>query len=114
MTNYWRAGLVALAVTCMYAAPVAAQGQLKGDAVAGQLKANTCMGCHGIPQYNNAYPTFHVPKLGGQHEEYLVAAIHEYRTGARKHPTMHAQASSLSDQEIANIAAFLSQAPKRD
>lgn len=112
MIHFWRAGLVALAVTLTYAAPVAAQAQAKGDVEAGRLKANTCMGCHGISEYNNVYPTFHVPKLGGQHAEYLVSALHEYRTGARKHPTMHAQASSLSDQDIANIAAFLSQAPK--
>lgn len=112
MTDYWRAGLVALAVTLLYAAPVAAQGQTKGDAEVGRIKASTCMGCHGISFYNNVYPTYHVPKLGGQHAQYISDALHEYKSGKREHPTMHAQAASLSDQDIADIAAFLSQAPK--
>lgn len=82
-----------------------------GDAAAGRLKASTCMGCHGITGYNNVYPTYRVPKLGGQHAEYIVAALKEYRSGDRPHPTMHAQASTLSDQDIEDIAAFLSHAP---
>ena len=69
------------------------------------------MGCHGIPKYNNAYPTYRVPKLGGQPAAYLASALKAYRSGERPHPTMHAQAASLSDQDIADIAAFLSSAP---
>lgn len=105
----WRAGLAASALLLSFAMPAVAAE--KGDPVAGKLKANTCMGCHGIPGYNNPYPVYHVPKLGGQHATYIVNALHEYRDGKRKHSTMHAQASSLSDQDIADIAAFLSQAP---
>lgn len=82
-----------------------------GDAEVGRIKANTCMGCHGIPNYNNAYPTYRVPRLGGQHPEYIVAALTEYREGKRAHPTMHAQASALSDQDVADIAAYLAKAP---
>jgi len=77
-----------------------------GDPVAGKQKAQTCMGCHGIPGYRNASPAYHVPKLGDQHAAYIVAALKAYQSGQRNHPTMHAQASSLSDQDMADIAAF--------
>ncbi|MGH8457649.1 MAG: c-type cytochrome [Stenotrophobium sp.] len=83
----------------------------EGNAEAGRVKSSTCMGCHGIPDYANAYPTYRVPKLGGQHHEYIIAALKEYRAGERAHKTMHAQASSLSDQDIEDIAAFLERAP---
>ena len=56
----------------------------------------------------NAYPSYHVPKLGGQSETYLNNALNEYRGGKRKHPTMQAQAESFSEQDIADIAAYLS------
>ena len=103
-----RWGLMALAgLLCMPAANAAG-----GDAAAGRVKASTCMGCHGIPKYNNVYPTYRVPKLGGQSAEYIIAALNEYKAGNRAHGTMHAQAASLSDQDIADIAAFLSAAPK--
>lgn len=79
-----------------------------GNVEAGQLKAATCMGCHGVPSYTNAYPTYHVPKLGGQHPEYIVAALEAYKAGDRGHDTMHAQAASLSEQDMLDIAAYLS------
>jgi cytochrome c553 len=82
-----------------------------GDVEAGRIKANTCMGCHGIPEYNNVYPTYRVPKLGGQGEGLIVAALKAYQSGQRPHPTMQAQAASLSDQDIADIAAYLNHAP---
>ena len=90
---------------------LAGPAQAAGDAAAGKIKANTCMGCHGIPGYNNAYPTYRVPKLAGQAPEYLAAALKEYRSGQRPHKTMQAQASSLSDQDIDDIAAYISSAP---
>ena len=77
-----------------------------GDPVAGQKKAFTCMGCHGIPNYNNVYPTYRVPKLGGQHAEYIVAALKAYRDKQRSHPTMQAQAAALSEQDMQDIAAW--------
>lgn len=77
-----------------------------GDATAGRDKAFTCMGCHGVPSYNNVYPTYHVPRLGGQHAQYLVTAMQGYKNGQRAHGTMHAQTSDLSDQDMEDIAAY--------
>lgn len=78
-----------------------------GDTKAGEIKFSTCRGCHGIPGYTNAYPTYHVPRLGGQNAEYILAALQAYKTGDRTHPTMHANAFSLSEQDMADIAAYL-------
>lgn len=89
-------------------APAAAPKPLVGNADTGRTLTYTCQGCHGIVGYKNAYPSFKVPKIGGQSAEYLANALTEYRTGNRKHPTMQAQAQSFSDQDIADIAAFLS------
>ena len=79
-----------------------------GDAARGRQLVYTCQGCHGVEGYKNAYPNYHVPKIGGQTESYLVAALTAYSKGERRHPTMQAQAESFSDQDIADIAAFLS------
>ncbi|HET6591835.1 MAG TPA: cytochrome c [Xanthomonadales bacterium] len=81
-------------------------GALAGDAEAGKIKAYTCTGCHGIPGYNTVYPTYKVPKIGGQNYEYLALALKAYRAGERHHSTMELQASSLSDQDIEDIAAY--------
>jgi cytochrome c553 len=78
-----------------------------GDAKRGEHLAYTCFGCHGIADYRNAYPAYRVPKLGGQHTGYLIAALTAYRAGTRANSTMHGQASSLSDTDIRDIAAFL-------
>lgn len=77
-----------------------------GDAAAGAQKAYTCLGCHGVEHYVNTYPTYKVPRVAGQHEAYLVAALQAYRSKARSHPTMQANAANLSDQDIADIAAY--------
>ena len=79
----------------------------QGNADAGKNKAYTCTGCHGVTGYKNVDPHYHVPRIGGQNYEYLVAALTEYKNGNRKHPTMEAQAESFSDQDIADIAAYL-------
>ena len=79
-----------------------------GNAENGKQLTYTCDGCHGVEGYRNAYPHYHVPLIGGQSEVYLTNALQEYRKGTRKHPTMQAQAKSFSDQDIADIAAFLS------
>lgn len=89
------------------AAAAAAAGP-KGDPAHGKLLTYTCQGCHGLKGYKNAYPNFHVPLIGGQSEVYLRNALGEYRKGDRKHPTMQAQAASFSDQDIADISAYLS------
>jgi cytochrome c553 len=78
-----------------------------GDPVAGEKKFYTCYGCHGIVNYKNAYPDYSVPKLRHQNAAYLIAALQEYRSGQRPHMTMHAQAESLSDQDMEDIAAYL-------
>ncbi len=82
--------------------------QAQGDKVAGQKLVYTCAGCHGVPGYTNAYPQYPVPKIVGQNEQYIVNALHGYKSGERKHPTMDTQAESLSEADIQNIAAFLS------
>jgi cytochrome c553 len=78
-----------------------------GDPTQGEKKFYTCYGCHGVVDYKNAYPDYSVPKLRHQNAAYLVAALKEYREGSRPHATMHAQAVSLSDQDIEDIAAYL-------
>lgn len=83
--------------------------QAAGDPEKGQLIAATCMGCHGVNSYTNAYPTYHVPRLGGQHADYIVAALQAYKKGDRPHSTMHAQAASLSPEQMAHIGAYFSQ-----
>ena len=89
------------------AAAPAEAAAVTGDATRGKGLTYTCRGCHGIEGYKNAYPSYHVPKLGGQSEVYLRNALLEYRGGKRKHPTMQAQAESFSEQDIADIAAYL-------
>ncbi|MHC9086162.1 c-type cytochrome [Luteimonas sp. RIT-PG2_3] len=90
------------------AAAPATPAAIVGNAETGKQLAYTCQGCHGVVGYKNVYPSYHVPYIGGQSATYLSSALHQYRNGARKHPTMHAQAQSFSDQDIADLAAFLS------
>ena len=78
----------------------------EGDAAAGREKAETCLGCHGIEDYKNGYPTFPVPRLGGQNAQYIVDALKGYANGDRPHDTMHAQAATLSEHDMADIAAW--------
>ena len=90
-------------------APLAVQAQAPaGDATRGKALAYTCNGCHAISNYKNVYPTYSVPKLHGQRPEYLVSALKAYKSGERSHGTMHSQAASLSEQDMADIAAYLS------
>jgi cytochrome c553 len=96
------ASLVVAAVLALTAGTALAAG----DVEAGRIKAYTCTGCHGIPGYNNVYPTYKVPKIGGQNYEYLTAALKAYRDEERDHPTMELQAKSLSDRDIEDIAAY--------
>ena len=81
--------------------------QAAGDPKAGQLKNSMCAGCHGIPGWRTAYPSIYsVPKLGGQHADYIVAALKAYKDGERNHPGMKSIASSLSDQDMQDLAAY--------
>jgi len=84
-----------------------AQAQMPaGSAARGHDLAYTCQGCHAIPNYKNVYPTYSVPMVHGQRPEYLYSALKSYKSGDRSHGTMHAQASSLSDQDMADIAVY--------
>ncbi|HCV96461.1 MAG TPA: cytochrome C [Stenotrophomonas sp.] len=92
-------------------APAAAvPAPLTGSYDNGRVLAYTCQGCHGITGYKNAYPSYRVPKIGGQTQQYLSQALSEYRQGKRRHPTMQAQSMSFSEQEIADLAVYLSTA----
>ena len=86
---------------------VSSAANAEGDIERGKAVAYTCLGCHGIEGYRNAYPSYRVPKLGGQKAAYLVSALQGYRDGMRPHKTMAAQATSLSDQDIEDVAAYL-------
>jgi len=89
------------------AVPLAVHAADAGDAAAGQGKTSMCIGCHGIGGYKTAFPeVYHVPKLGGQHAAYIVKALQEYKAGNRSHPSMRAIAASLSDKDMADLAAY--------
>lgn len=95
------------ALIALLAAPVWAEG----DAAAGKQKTWTCEGCHGIRDYRTAYPeVYSVPKLGGQSAGYIVKALQDYKAGARKNTTMGAIAAKLSDQDMADLAAYYAEA----
>lgn len=87
-----------------------AQGAPAGDAAKGRDKTQMCQGCHGIDGWRTAYPeVYSVPRIGSQHEAYLVRALQGYKSGERSHPSMRAIAASLSDQDIADLAAYYAQ-----
>lgn len=96
--------ILAAGLVLAFAGAATAQGNSEN----GRELAYTCTGCHGIAGYKNAYPNYHVPKIGAQNYSYLIAALTAYRNGERPHPTMRAQAESFSEQEIRDIASFLS------
>jgi cytochrome c553 len=89
---------------------MAADAEIKGDAKAAQSKVAMCIGCHAIPGYKATFPeVFLVPMLGGQPAKYLENALKAYQKGERKHPTMRDIARGLSDQDIADVAAYYAQ-----
>jgi thiosulfate dehydrogenase len=93
------------------AVPAAVQ---PGDASRGSQKVQMCQGCHGIEGWRTAFPeVYRVPRIAGQQVAYLVVALKEYRSGNRGHPTMRAIAASLSDQDIADVAAYYAQSSLR-
>ncbi len=98
--------LRAVLVLCLAGPVVAAEGDIER----GRVLADTCEGCHAVDSYTNVYPTYRVPRIGGQSTEYLVEALTLYRDGERAHDTMAAQAASYSDQDIQDIAAYLASA----
>jgi len=78
-----------------------------GNPKAGAEKVSMCIGCHGIEDYRTAFPeVYSVPRIGGQSEQYIISALNAYKKGDRNHPTMRGIAASLSDQDIADVAAY--------
>lgn len=104
-----RSNTLAALLLLALAAPTVAHAQ--GNPEAGKRLVYTCAGCHGITGYTNAYPNYHVPRISGQNQQYLVNVLKEYQSGARKHPTMMAQAQSLSEQDILDITSYLANPP---
>ena len=99
--------IFALAVACVTFSSQAQE--IKGDAKAGETKNAMCIGCHGIKGYQSSFPeVYKVPMISGQGAKYIMAALNEYKKGERKHPTMRAIAESLTDQDIADLAAHYS------
>ena len=91
-------------------AQVSAAADAQVDASAAKNKVAMCIGCHGIPGYKATYPeVYRVPMLGGQSEKYIVAALTSYKKGERSHPSMVGIAKGLSDQDIADVAAYYAQ-----
>ncbi len=104
--NSFQLVLSSLVVACASSLTVHAQ-DLQGDAAAGGKKNALCIGCHGIKGYHIGFPEVHqVPKINGQGAGYIRSALHAYKAGDRKHPSMRTLAGSLSDQDIADLAAF--------
>lgn len=84
--------------------------ELKGDIKAAEGKVAMCIGCHGIPGYQASFPEIHkVPMISGQSAKYLANSLVAYQKGERKHPTMRGIAASLTDQDIADLAAYYAQ-----
>lgn len=102
------------ALICSAAVLFSAPSQAQDAVTDGEKIAYTCTGCHGIDGYKNVYPHYHVPKIGGQHPEYLSAALTAYANGERDHPTMQAQALGFSEKDIASIVAYLATTANAD
>lgn len=95
-------------------AQLAAAADIVGNAKAAPAKIEMCIGCHGIPGYKATFPeVFQVPMIGGQSAKFIENALHAYKKGERKHPSMKGIAVSLSDQDIADIAAYYAQQTKQ-
>ena len=97
---------VIAALCALFTGTAAAQAKA-GDVAAGKTKAAMCIGCHGIPGYKASFPEIHqVPMISGQNAKFIAASLVAYQKGERKHPTMRGIATSLSEQDIADLAAF--------
>ena len=84
-----------------------------GNANAAKSKISACIGCHGIPGYKTVFPhVYQVPMITGQQPVYIVSALQAYKSGARNHPSMRGVARGLSDQDMADLAAYYSSEPK--
>lgn len=100
---------LALAASCAVSFSALAADPPKGDIEAAKAKVSMCIGCHGIPGYRASFPeVYSVPKIAGQNDKYIQASLRAYASGERTHPTMDAISKSLSDQDIADLAAYYS------
>ncbi|HTP38361.1 MAG TPA: cytochrome c [Steroidobacteraceae bacterium] len=99
---------LAAAASLWLALAIHAPAHAAGDAQRGKVLAYTCLGCHGIENYKSVYPTYNVPRLAGQNADYIVVALKAYKARERSNGTMYSQASSLSDQDMQDVAAYLS------
>ena len=98
---------IAFALTVSAVSSLSFAQDIKGDANAGEKKIAMCIGCHGIVGYQASFPeVYKVPKISGQSEKYITTVLNAYKKGERKHPTMRGIADSLSDQDMADIAAY--------
>jgi cytochrome c553 len=102
--------LIKISVLAVSLVTLAAFAQdIKGDAKAGESKNAMCIGCHGIKGYQASFPEIHkVPMISGQAAKYISSSLNAYKKGERKHPTMRGIAETLSDQDIADLAAYYS------
>ena len=99
-----------IALSLGFGGAASAQDAKAGDVGAGEKKIAMCEGCHNLPRYQASFPeVYKVPMIAGQNAKYIASALAAYRKGERKHPTMRAIAGSLSDQDIADVAAYYAQ-----
>ena len=107
--------LYVAAVLAMAAGDAGAQAAAPaGDAAAGRAKTAMCQGCHEIPGWQTVFPeTYKVPRIVGQHPAYIVRALQAYKAGERQHPSMRAIAATLSDKDMADLAAYYGQNPAK-
>lgn len=102
-TMLWRLYVLTMAVALV--GPFAHAAGNRDD---GKRKFYTCVGCHGVEGYSNSYPNYHVPRIAGQHADYVVSALKTYQSGARAHPSMTGNATTLSECDLQDIAAYVS------
>jgi len=98
--------LAAIAGAVIWSGPAQSD---EADPVRGEQIAATCMGCHAVQGSRNAYPSYRVPRIGGQNAQYMVDALKAYQAGTRNHPTMRAQAANLTEQDMRDISAYFSE-----
>ncbi len=105
--SFHRFALAAACVALGTGTSAALAQQAAGDAEAAKSKISMCAGCHGVPGYRMAFPeVYHVPKIFGQQPVYIVNALKAYKSGERSHPTMRGIAASLSEKDMADLAAY--------
>ena len=106
-------GAVVAALFALAAASGAQAQSAAAPAAKGNVNVSMCIGCHGIENYHTAFPeVYHVPRIAGQSQQYIVKALQAYRSGERGHPSMQGIAKSLSDEDMASLAAYYAGAAK--